>query len=149
MTREDYIEHNLLELLHNWSNFALLSGTIIIIGLALLDLTATPENLKTFLIYRVVTATIFLLTYLFNKGEISLKRLNISLLIATTSVSTMVALMISKYGGHTSPYYGGIILTLIFVITITPPLKKIGETFPSIFLRLPNIRSLCHPYTNL
>ncbi|MFN3480506.1 MAG: ATP-binding protein [Thermodesulfovibrionales bacterium] len=133
MTREKYIEFNLLKLLHNWGNFALLSGTIIIIGLALLDITVTPENLKTFIIYRIVTATIFFLTYLFNRRVISLRRLYTSQIIATVSVTAMVALMIAKYGGHTSPYYGGIILTLIYVITVTPPMKKIGETIPGIF----------------
>lgn len=132
MTREEYIEHNLLKLLHNWSNFALLSGTIIILGLALLDLSVIPENFKTFIIYRVITAVIFLLIYLFNKRKISPKRLHISISLASISVATMVALMIAKYGGHTSPYYGGIILTLIFVIAVTPPMK-VGETLSGLF----------------
>lgn len=131
MTKQEYIEQSILKLLRNWANFALLSGTIIILGLALLDLAVTPENFNIFLIYRVMTAIIFLLIYLFNNKRESWAALNISTLAATVSVSTMVALMIARYGGHASPYYGGMILILIFVLTVSPPMKR-WETLPGI-----------------
>lgn len=132
MTKEEYIEYSILKLLHNWTNFALLSGTIIVLGLSILDLAVTSENLGTFLIYRFITASILLLTHLFNKRRTSWRHLHISGLIASISVSTMVALMIAKYGGHTSHYYGGIIIILIFVITVSPTMKK-WEALPAIF----------------
>lgn len=131
MTRQEYIEDNLLRLFHRWGNLALLLGIVIILGLAFLDFSVTPENFKIFLIYRVITATICSLVYMYNKNKVSLKRLNITVLTGTLSVSTMVALMIARYGGHASPYFGGIIITLIFIVSVSPPLK-IGETLTGI-----------------
>ncbi len=39
--------------------------------------------------------------------------------------------MMARYGGHASPYFGGIIITLIFIAAVSPPLK-IGETLTGI-----------------
>ncbi len=131
MTREEFIDQSFLKLLHNWTNLAALAGTMVILALALLDFTVTPENFKTFLIYRVITAMVFLLIYIFTKRKMTWKRLHISIITATISVSTMVALMIARYGGHKSAYFGGMIIIVIFVTTISPPIKR-WETFTAI-----------------
>lgn len=135
MTREEYVEHHLLKLFHTWTNFTILSGITIILVLAFLDLSVTPENFKTFLIYRIATATIFILIYIYNKKVISLKRLILSTLTGAISVSSMVALMIARYGGHASPYFGGVIVILIFLIAVCPPIRS-RETLTGILYAL-------------
>ncbi|MEW6419188.1 MAG: PAS domain S-box protein [Nitrospirota bacterium] len=120
MNKEEYIELNILKLLHHWTNIATGIGTLVIIFLSFLDYFVTPSNFKTFLIYRILTATAIYITYLFNKQKINKNRHHIITISAAVIVATMVALMIEKFGGHQSPYFAGIILTVAFVVGLAP-----------------------------
>jgi two-component system cell cycle sensor histidine kinase/response regulator CckA len=120
MTKEEYININYDNHLHYWSNIALGFGSIVIISLSLLDYLVTPPNFNTFLVYRIFTASSFYCLFLFNKKSISRNIHYITLILAAMIVSSMVALMISKFGGHQSPYFAGIILVMIFGIGLVP-----------------------------
>lgn len=119
MGRKEYIETNITVLLHSWTSIALLMGSLVIISLSLLDYLVTSINFKTFLVYRIITASLIFSLYLLNKKKINKYTHYIIALSAGIIVSTMVALMIAKFGGHQSPYFAGIILVLFFVVGLT------------------------------
>jgi PAS domain-containing protein len=120
MSREDYIQTNILKLLHHWTNIATSVGALAIVSLGLLDYFVTPSNFRTFLLYRVATGTAIFATYLFNKQKIDTNRHHAVMILASVIVATMVTLMISHFGGHQSPYFAGIILTVVFVVGMAP-----------------------------
>ena len=69
--------------------------------------------------YRVIAAIGILSVHFFNKNKIDKRRQNTATIVGAAIVATMVALMIEKYGGHESPYFVGIILTIFFVVGLT------------------------------
>lgn len=119
MSKEEYINSNILKLLHHWTNVATGIGSLVIISMSFLDYLVTPANFKTFFLYRICAAAAILLTYLYNR-KISRARHHAITIAASVIVSTMVALMIAKFGGHQSPYFAGIILTVTFVVGLAP-----------------------------
>jgi two-component system, cell cycle sensor histidine kinase and response regulator CckA len=119
MNKKEYIESNILKLIHQWINIATGAGAIVICALSLLDYLVTPVNFKTFLLYRIVAAIGIFLVYLFNKRKIYKNRQNVATIVGAVIVATMVALMIENFGGHQSPYFAGIILTIFFVVGLT------------------------------
>ena len=120
MSREEYIQTNILKLLHHWTNIATSVGALAIVSLSLLDYFVTPFNFKTFLLYRVATGIAIFATYLFNKQKIDTNRHHAVMILASVIVSAMVTLMIAHFGGHQSPYFAGIILTVVFVVGMAP-----------------------------
>jgi two-component system, cell cycle sensor histidine kinase and response regulator CckA len=120
MNREEYIESNILKLLHHWTNIATGIGSLAILSLSILDYFVTPANFKTFFLYRIFTAIAIWGTYLFNKQKIDKNRHHIVMILASVFVSTMVALMIAKFGGHQSTYFAGFLLTIVFVVGLAP-----------------------------
>ncbi len=120
MDREKYIESNIVGLLHNWSNIAMAVGSVVIMSLSLLDYLVTPSNFKTFLIYRGVAAVAIFLLYVVNRKKISKNRQHVTTIFAAVIVSSMVAFMIAKFGGHKSPYFAGMMLTIIYVVGLIP-----------------------------
>ena len=119
-TKEEYIESHILNLLHQWTNIATEIGALLIISLSILDYFVTPQNFKLFLLYRVIAASAVFLIYLIHKQGITVRRHHIVTILTAIIVSGMVAMMIAKFGGHQSPYFAGIILTIIFVIGLAP-----------------------------
>jgi PAS domain S-box-containing protein len=120
MHKKEYIESNILKLLHSWTNIATGVGSLVIVSLCFLDYFVTPENFRDFLFYRIIAAVAIFGTYLFNKQKIDRNRHHIITITASVIVSTMVSLMIAKFGGHQSPYFAGMILTVIFVVGLAP-----------------------------
>ena len=120
MTKDAYIKLNTVNLLHYWSNTAIALGSIIIISLSFLDYFVTPSNFNTFLIYRIIAAVAILLVYVVNRKIVSQTRHHVSTIMAGLIVSTMIAFMIAKFGGHQSPYFAGMILAAIFGIGLIP-----------------------------
>jgi PAS domain S-box-containing protein len=120
MKRQEYIEANIISLLHRWTTIALGLGAVVILALSALDYLVTPENFRTFLLYRLFAGGAIVIIYLFNKLKISRTRHHFSSLAAAIVVSSMVALMIAKYGGHESLYFVGIILAVVYVVGLTP-----------------------------
>jgi PAS domain S-box-containing protein len=120
LVKEEYIDSHIITLLHQWTSAATKIGSVIIIFLGLLDYLVTPENFQTFFIYRVVAATLIIIIYLYNKQKVDRNRHNVITILTSIIVSGMVAFMIAKFGGHQSPYFGGIILTVIFIVGMAP-----------------------------
>ena len=96
------------------------SGSLVILSLGILDYFVTPENFKTFFLYRFVAAIAIFAASLINRKKIGRMRHHVLSISAAVIVSTMISLMIAKFGGHQSIYFVGIILTLIFVLVLTP-----------------------------
>lgn len=120
MTKEEYIRSNLDILLYHWSNIATKIGSLVILSLIILDYFVTPSNFEIFLIYRIFAAGSIFLIYLYNKQKVDRNRQNVVTILAAISVCTMVALMIAKIGGHQSPYFAGIMLSVVYVIGLIP-----------------------------
>ncbi len=120
MTKEEYIKSNMIHLLHYWSNIAIALGSVVILSLSLLDYLVTPSNFKTFLVYRIIAAVAILIVYFVNRKMVSQTRHHVSTMMAGLIVSTMIAFMIAKFGGHQSPYFAGMILAAIFGIGLIP-----------------------------
>lgn len=120
MGREEYIKSNIVHLLHFWSNTAIGLGSLIILSLSLLDYFVTPENFDTFFVYRVIAAALILIDFFINRKMVSERRHHLATICAAVIVSTMIALMIAKFGGHQSPYFAGMILAAIFGIGLIP-----------------------------
>jgi PAS domain S-box-containing protein len=119
MEKSKFIDSQITELLHNWTNTAMLWGSIVIVCLSVLDYLVTPENFAIFLLYRIATAALIFLLYLLNKSKSNRKRQHLLSLAAGVIVSAMVALMIAKFQGHESPYFAGVILIVFFVVGLT------------------------------
>jgi PAS domain S-box-containing protein len=120
MTREKYIEQHILELLQSWTGVATLIGSFIILALGVLDYFVTPENFKTFFVYRSLAAGGVLACFVLNKTKTGKNWYHFITIAASIIVSSMVAVMIAKFGGHESPYFAGIILALVFVVGLAP-----------------------------
>ncbi len=135
MTKQEYINSNIVFLLHYWSNNAIALGSIFIISLSLLDYLVTPANFNIFLTYRIIAAIAIIAIYLVNRKVVSQNRHHIATILAAITVTGMVALMIAKFGGHQSPYFAGMILAAIFCIGLIP-LSFTMSIFVSIIIYL-------------
>lgn len=126
MSKEEYINTNIGKLFYQWSNVVYSTAIVLNMSLSFLDYFVTPDNFKTFLIYRIITSSLFSIIYFINRKKIN-RILQISMLITgTIIISTMIELMVLKFGGHQSPYFVGIILTIIYVLGFMPLDTKIN-----------------------
>ncbi len=118
MDKENYIRQEIIEATKSFSALLLLLGAVAILLLSILDFFVTPENFKTFFIYRVIAAFLYISLYLL------FKRVNrfplIFLISGTLIVSIMVELMILSLGGHQSTYYAGMIIIFVFLFGLLP-----------------------------
>ncbi|MBI5075935.1 MAG: PAS domain S-box protein [Nitrospirae bacterium] len=120
MTKEQYISSRYVDYLHYWTSIGLGFGSILVLSLIPLDYLATPDNFFAFLAYRLCTSALLFLLYLLNRRMTTRKRMTLFVILAAVAVSTMLALMIARFGGHQSPYAPGFILVGIFVSGIIP-----------------------------
>lgn len=120
MTKDEYIDSNINKLFYYWLNILLISGAVFILLLGFLDYFSTPSNFKTFFIYRIITASFILIIYFINRIKVNRVLQNSAIILSGLTVSTMVALMIAKFGGHQSPYFAGMVLTIVFILGFVP-----------------------------
>jgi two-component system cell cycle sensor histidine kinase/response regulator CckA len=119
MTKQEYIKLNIVKLMHQWISMATGIGSLVIIAFCLLDYLVTPSNFKIFLFYRIIAAIGIFLLHLYNRRKIDIIREYAVTIISAIIASTMIALMISKFGGHQSPYFAGMIITIFLVVGLT------------------------------
>lgn len=119
MTKQEYIKLNILKLMHQWISMATGIGSLVIVAFCLLDYLVTPSNFKSFLFYRIIAAISIFLLHLFNRRKIDIIRQYAVTIISAIIASTMIALMISKFGGHQSLYFAGMIITIFLVVGLT------------------------------
>jgi PAS domain S-box-containing protein len=120
MDKEQYIKQGLQNYLKFWGSLGLIAGAGLFISLSILDYFITPENFRTFLVYRLSCAALLIILYFFNRQEIKTYVRNIIILLVAVITSVTLELMILSFGGHQSTYYAGIIITIVFMLGAMP-----------------------------
>jgi signal transduction histidine kinase len=121
MTKEAYIQRQVNAVFHTWSVRASLSGAVIFLLLAGLDAVVVPEQAATFFLYRSVTAAALIVCGVFlNRHPVSPALNRMLIYAAVLGSAATISLMILKTGGHSSPYYVGVILVSVAVIGFIP-----------------------------
>lgn len=106
--------------LYEWVNSALAIGSLVVILFVPLDYLVIPSHFRLFLSYRVVTSLLLSILCWLNRRKVNELYQSAISVIAVMTVSTMLAMMIAKFGGHRSPYFAGMILVAIFGIGFIP-----------------------------
>lgn len=120
MSKETYLEQELISLTQSLLSPLTLIAAIVTISLGLLDYFVTPENFANFFILRIIVAFLFIVLFLINKARKNTILQLVVVIFGTLLTSTMVELMIFSFGGHQSPYYAGMIIVLVFVLGFIP-----------------------------
>ncbi|MEW6570591.1 MAG: hypothetical protein AB1390_05395, partial [Nitrospirota bacterium] len=92
MNKEKYIQQELLTYVHSIGSLLLLAGAIVTISLSALDFFVTPENFKTFLIYRLIAASLLIVLHFVFKLRKDRVFQTIILFIGISIPTTMVEL---------------------------------------------------------
>jgi PAS domain S-box-containing protein len=122
MDKNEYIENSINELLIKLSPILCLGGALLFLCLSALDYVSTPENFRTFLVYRVTVSSLLLLAF-FILRRYTFRNIHIYhmlLFMGLLGSAITVELMILKTGGHVSSYYIGIGLIGIWGISFIP-----------------------------
>jgi PAS domain S-box-containing protein len=120
MDKKQYIEKETAKLLQYWGSFAIASGAFVIMSLSVLDYFVTPENFSKFLVFRSITAFLFIIIFIINRLTTNHYLILIASVFAGLLVSIMVELMILSFGGHQSIYYVGMIIVFMFCLGFLP-----------------------------
>ncbi len=120
MNKKQYIEQETTKLLQYWGSFAIASGAVVIMSLSVLDYFVTPENFSKFLMYRSITAFLFIIIFVINRLTTNHYLILSASVFAGLIVSIMVELMILSFGGHQSSYYVGMIIVFMFCLGFLP-----------------------------
>ena len=120
MGKQEFIEREILKLSQLWGSLALSYGAGVLILLGILDCFVAPDKFLQFLIYRLVSAFLFITLFFLNKQKAS-KYYQTGIFILGTAISSiMVELMILSFGGHQSIYYVGMIIILMYCLGFLP-----------------------------
>ena len=121
-TKEQYICEHRERLYKLWLVRSVFYGAFIFIILSGLDYFATPENFRTFFVYRVFIALLLLATaFVAREASTWGIRFHQALGVFAVVVSAgTIELMILRFGGHNSPYAAGQILLGICVLGFVP-----------------------------
>lgn len=121
-TKEQYIRKNRERLFKLWLVRSCFYGSFLFIVLSGLDYLATPENFRTFFVYRVFVALLLVAAAFIVKEADSWGirfHQTIGLCVVAASAGT-IELMILQFGGHNSPYAAGQILLGVCVLGFIP-----------------------------
>src|SRR5512136_1226796 len=120
MNKEQYIQWHLDESFQLWLRRAALWGAVLFISLSVLDSVVTPENFKTFFLYRICAAS-FLLAISIAAKKFSHPQVRQMMAYgAIIGSAVAIELMIMRFGGHASSYYAGMILLCVAVLGFVP-----------------------------
>ncbi len=128
MDKRTYIEQEILKILQSAATFGVGYGVILIVSLSVLDYYVMPENITRFLLYRLITAVLFIIIFFLNKLKASKQYQASIFFVGAIIVSTMVELMVLSSGGHQSSYYAGMIIVFMFCLGFLP-LFSVKMTF--------------------
>ncbi|GAB4489614.1 MAG: hypothetical protein OHK006_21480 [Thermodesulfovibrionales bacterium] len=115
-----HIEQSFRDLTRRMLAFLFIFGACIDVLLALLDYVVTPENFVRFLAYRLCTAALTMGLFFLLRYHRSAAYQNFLILCGSVLTAMMVELMILSFGGHTSPYYAGMIIIAVFIFGFLP-----------------------------
>src|SRR3990172_11051034 len=120
MNKEQYIQWHLDESFLLWFRRASLWGAALFVLLGALDYVVTPENFRTFFLYRIIIASILAAVSLLAKQFSHRRAHHILAYGAIIGSAAAIELMIMQFGGHASSYYVGMILLCISVLGFIP-----------------------------
>ena len=121
-TKDQYIRENRERLFKLWMVRSSSYGAFLFLMLSGLDYLVTPENFRTFFIYRVFIALALVATaFVFKETDSWEIRFHqvLAVFVIAASAGT-IELMILQFGGHGSPYATGLILLGICVLGFIP-----------------------------
>jgi PAS domain S-box-containing protein len=130
------MEQETIKLFQYWGTIALGAGAVVILSLSGLDYFVTPENFSKFLIYRSITAFLFIIISFLNQRTASKYIQMCIAVLAALVVATMVELMILSFGGHQSSYYVGMIIVFMFSLGFIPLFSLTVTIFFSVLIYL-------------
>ena len=136
MDKKQYIDQEITKLLQYWGTIAIGAGALVIMALSALDYFVTPEHFYKFLIYRSVTASVFIVLLIINRQKASRYFQMVINVIAALAVATMVEFMILSFGGHQSNYYVGMIIVFMFCLGFLPFSSLITTTSFAVLIYL-------------
>ena len=114
------IKRKLYAISYDLSGKLLLIGAFIDVALCSLDYFVTPENFSKFFVYRTFTALLTIIIYAFLRLTQEGRFVNVFVLLSSVITAIMIEIMILSFGGHSSPYYAGMILLLVFMLGFLP-----------------------------
>jgi signal transduction histidine kinase len=120
MTKEEYIQKNLDELIQVWGVRAAVVGAGIFMVLSGLDVLVAPEHFRTFLLYRIVIAAVLIGIAVLVSRPANPVRHRVLVYAAVLGSAVTIELMVLHLGGHASPYYVGMILLGVAVLGFIP-----------------------------
>lgn len=120
MDQKKYVEKNLCKLFQFWFSRAAAMGAVLFMFIGILDYVSTPENFKRFIIYRIIIASILLISsFLVKKLTTRYSQFALGYFVVIAS-AIIIEFMILQFGGHKSDYYVGMILLSICVLGFIP-----------------------------
>jgi PAS domain S-box-containing protein len=132
--KEQYIRENRERLFKLWLVRAGYFGSFLFLMLSGLDYFATPENFRTFFVYRVFIA-LLLVTAAFVAQEATSWGIRFHQTIGVFAVAASagtIELMILQFGGHDSPYAAGQILLGICILGSIPARMSLHFLFAAV-----------------
>src|SRR3990172_2899541 len=111
MNKEQYIQWHLDESFLLWFRRASLWGAALFVLLGALDYVVTPENFRTFFLYRIIIASILAAVSLLAKQFSHRRAHHILAYGAIIGSAAAIELMIMQFGGHASSYYVRVFFT--------------------------------------
>ncbi len=120
--KEQYIKKSRERLFKLWFVRTLSYGSFVFIILSGLDYLVTPENFRTFFVYRVFIALLLVtVAFVFKETDFWGIRFHQGLgIFVIAAIAGTIELMILQFGGYDSPYATGQILLGIFALGFTP-----------------------------
>jgi PAS domain S-box-containing protein len=119
LSKEEFIENEILKIRKQWINFAILLAIFIYLFLFLLDRLVAPYELGYLILVRVSISLILVLLLLMNMK--THKGIQYFIVIGGSALcAAAVEAMIMRLGGHTSTYYAGLGLFAIGVLGFIP-----------------------------
>lgn len=119
-SKQTFIQKEILTMMQSWGTVATFGGAVVFLALSVLDYFVTPERFLKFLLYRIISALLFLGLYALNRLKAHRQYQLMIFFAGVITSSVTVEVMILSFGGHQSIYYAGMIIILIFTSGFLP-----------------------------
>jgi len=120
MLREQYINDKISKLMQYWVGWALFFAALYFLALSIMDYVATPNNFVDFLKLRLLGAAGLTFLYLVNRKTANRNDQLLITYVAVIFSVCIIEFMILNFGGHSSTYYAGFFLVIMFVVGFVP-----------------------------
>lgn len=117
---EQSIKHDLLRMTQQWIENVFMLGAALYMLFGIVDYFATPENFRTFLVYRATVACAIMVLFMLNRLRQGKWYQFFILLAATVLATVIIERMALSFGGYRSPYYAGINIIIIAALGFIP-----------------------------